>query len=205
MPEVLEDDMFSRRVFVDRCDRPQAMATQVAEESAEDSSVVADVAERLVAVEAENAAHLAGPVVVIDVLRLASTGSAGTPLSLNHRVDLVAGDAITAPQVVFPCTPVETRVSFFALCVVARLAVTAESVSIRSVLRELLHGLECCARRAPLLTLRRHTSRRHGTARARCLALPMLAISNSEARSAISPVTIGSSGISWKVIESLLL
>src|SRR3954453_10875672 len=92
---------------------------------------------------------------MVDVLGLAVADSARPAL----RLDLGAGDAITAPQVVFACPPIEPLVRRFALGVVARLAVAAVATRAALVARELSQRLDRLAVGTPSVAIR-HVSPR---------------------------------------------
>src|SRR3954454_6777559 len=78
-----------------------AVAVQIVDKSAKARNLVADVAERLIAEEAEDASHAARLMVVVHVFGLVDlAGRADTTLHLDHRVNVCLTDAVATPQVV---------------------------------------------------------------------------------------------------------
>lgn len=100
----------------------------VAAETAQCQFVVANVTQRLVAVEAENAAHLAGRVIVVDVLRWPGARGAGAALRFDHRVDVGRRESVAAAKVILPAAAVQPFGRRLAPRVVAGLAVSGETV-----------------------------------------------------------------------------
>lgn len=80
---------------------------EVVDEVVEDRDVIADIAEGLVAVEAEQAAHLPGRVVVIHMLGIRLPASrAPTILHRKDALDVHLPDAVPATKVVLAATAV---------------------------------------------------------------------------------------------------
>jgi hypothetical protein len=97
---------------------------------------VADIAERLIAVEAQHAADLAGLVIVINMLRIRLVTDRTHPaLRSQHPVDIWLANAVPPPKVVFAAAAVEALAGLAPSCVVAFLAIRRATKQSGSVTR----------------------------------------------------------------------
>jgi hypothetical protein len=118
---------------------------------------VAELAETTVAVEAQDPAHGAAVVGVIDVLgRFPAADRAHATLLRDQRIEVVRADAVTPLQVRVPTPAAETRRRLFVARVVAGLAIRMAAVQVVLVTRKLLFG-------PPLATIRAPISSAHST------------------------------------------
>jgi hypothetical protein len=97
---------------------------EVVDEAVEHPDAVPNVAQCLVAVEAQHPANVTAEVVVIDMLWIRlPTDSAAAILSSQHVINVMLTDPVPAPQVIFPSTPVEPFPCLTAAGVVAVFAI----------------------------------------------------------------------------------
>src|SRR3954447_4988910 len=110
-PEVDFDDAVGVLDLGDRqAEGRDAVAMEVVDESAESWNLVADVAECLVAEEAQDASHAPRSVVMVNMLRrIRLTSGTNIALSLDHRVYIRRSDAVSAAQVIVPAAAASTR------------------------------------------------------------------------------------------------
>jgi hypothetical protein len=114
-------------------------------------TVIAELTEAAVAVEAENSAHFAGPMIVVDVFGIWSqTHDTDATLRLDELIELVGTDAVSTLQVIVTTTAVQSIAGFLAAGVVACLAIRVATISQTSVARELLRRLPLFAVRTAL-------------------------------------------------------
>jgi len=113
--------------------------------------IITELPEPTVAVEAQDPAHLAGHMVVIDVLRI-GTAAHGTHATLrfDDLVDLRRADSIPTFEVVVPTSSVQPVLALLAARVVAGLAVRVPAITGISIARELVERLPLSSVRTPL-------------------------------------------------------
>jgi hypothetical protein len=151
---------------------------QIAHQTSEAIDVIADVAERLVAQEAQHAAHLPGGMVVVDVQRRINAAcGAKSALLRNHRVDVCLTDAIAATQVVLAASAAALPVASTNL-IVTGLAVVGPTISRGAVAAERVDGEHLLAVRAVLQTGCEDPPLSDGLPECLCLALAMAAITD---------------------------
>jgi hypothetical protein len=105
-------------------------------------SIVTELSESAVAVEAQDTANAGSRTIVIDVFgnRLAAD-RADTALVADHLVDFVSANPRSTLQVIMTIASVKPIFGFTSTSVVARLAVGMSTVSHPLVTRELFEGL----------------------------------------------------------------
>jgi hypothetical protein len=139
------------------------MALQIDREVQQDCRLVSNIAERLVAVEAQQPSNLACGVVVIDVRggdQLAA--GAQTALLKKHSVVVHLTDSIPLPEVVLAKSTMALDLAVAPTFVVTRLAVPAVPRRVRPVPRELAQWLRGLAVRTPALPQGKDAGLLHG-------------------------------------------
>jgi hypothetical protein len=112
---------------------------------------VLELAEPTVAVEAQDAAHRAVVVAVVDVLwRFLAADRAHTTLLCDQRIKVVRADPVAALQVVVTTAPVKSFTRFARACVIALFAIAVKAVLAVLVSRKLGDSFVLLAVGAPL-------------------------------------------------------
>jgi hypothetical protein len=100
-------------------------------------AVIAELPEATIAVEAEDAAHFPGSMIVVDVFGIRPTADCtDTALLSDEIVELVRTDAISTFQVVVTTAAVQSIARFLAAGVVADLAIRVATIPHPSIARE---------------------------------------------------------------------
>jgi hypothetical protein len=159
--------------FSSRAHSTRLMRTQVGDGPEHQVRLVTELAERAVAVEAEQTAYPLRRVVVVDMdgRRLTAAPAHATLLG-EHLVEVLCGDAVAMPKVVVTHRSVILPPVLDDDQVVAGLAVRASTARCAAIARELGNGLHIAALGAPFGTFR-HRCRRIAMPRPRrTFALP---------------------------------
>jgi hypothetical protein len=183
----------------------RARSQQVVLQLAKGLDLVANVAERLVAVEAQHPSHLSGRMIVIDMFRVRlSTARAPPALGSQHLVDVDLTNAVSAPQVDLPRAPIVLDRVFSGLVVVARLAVAATTRLRPATSRKVIVRLVSRTTRTPSKARWRDAT---GTHRPSNLCAPLsirVAAALTETEFAVAGVTIGRGSVEPELLKRLL-
>jgi hypothetical protein len=106
------------------------VASQIGDRRHQMISVVPELPEATIAVEAEHTANFAGVVIMIDMIRLVATANRTLPaLGTNDLIDLGRTNPVAPLQVVVARATVQSILRLTASCVVTRLAVRVPPVA----------------------------------------------------------------------------
>ena len=125
----------------------QRVSLEIVGGSTQPFGLVTELPQPTVAVEAGDATHLAGRVIVVDVLRSRTVADrTGTALLFDEALHISRADSVASQQVVVPISTIETFLCLFAARVVTWLAIRVTSVLRPTITRELF-------RRFPFITV----------------------------------------------------